>query len=139
MGVKRFLTLFPEIKNEHISVEQIKDKCNVLFEQDKHNKLLTNLLTGVTKFGVFGEEFFEVNNRIVSLDKPFLTDEAKEQVVALINEEMDPEGRSYKNTMKMMMEDGLFKYLPKNDEAWVNFLKPFMKLTRKEKRNTNKN
>jgi hypothetical protein len=41
--------------------------------------------------------------------------------------------------MRMMMEDGLFKYLPKNDEDWVNFLKPFMKLTRKEKRNTNKN
>jgi hypothetical protein len=41
--------------------------------------------------------------------------------------------------MRMMMEDGLFKYLPKDDEAWVNFLTPFTKLIRKEKRNTNKN
>ena len=41
--------------------------------------------------------------------------------------------------MRLMMEDGLFNYLPKNDEAWVNFLKPFMKLIRKEKRNTQKN
>ena len=36
--------------------------------------------------------------------------------------------------MKMMVADGMFKFLPKNDEAWVNFLKPFLKLTRKEKR-----
>jgi hypothetical protein len=38
--------------------------------------------------------------------------------------------------MKMMMADGLFKYLPKDDNAWVNFIKPFLKLTRKEKRIT---
>ena len=36
--------------------------------------------------------------------------------------------------MKMMMEDGLFKFLPKTDDAWVYFLKPFLKLTRKEKK-----
>jgi hypothetical protein len=35
----------------------------------------------------------------------------------------------------MMMQDGFFKFLPKGDDAWVNFLKPFLKLTRKEKHN----
>jgi hypothetical protein len=34
----------------------------------------------------------------------------------------------------MMMEDGLFKYLPKVDDAWVEFLRPILKLTRKEKK-----
>jgi len=53
MGVKRFLSLFPELRTEQISIEQVKDKCNVLFEQDKTNRLVTNLLTGVTKHGVF--------------------------------------------------------------------------------------
>ena len=46
---------------------------------------------------------------------------------------MDPEGRSYKNAMKMMMEDGINLLLPKSDDAWVNFLNPFLRLTRKEK------
>jgi 5'-3' exonuclease len=133
MGVKRFLSLFPELKTEKISIEQVKDKCNVLFEQDKTNRLVTNLLTGVTKHGVFGDEFFDVNSRIVSLDDPFLTDEAKENIDSLINENLDPEGRSYKNTMKMMMEDGLFNVLPKSDDAWIKFLNPFLRLTRKEK------
>jgi DNA polymerase-1 len=133
MGVKRFLSLFPELKTEHLSVEQIKDKTNEMFLQDKHNKLLTNLLTGVTKHGVFGEEFFDVNSRIVSLDLPFLTDEAKESVDLLINEKLDQEGRSYKNAMKMMTEDGLFNVLPKSDDAWIKFINPFLRLTRKEK------
>lgn len=133
MGVKRFLSLFPELKTEHLSVEQIKDKTNEMFLQDKHNKLLTNLLTGVTKHGVFGEEFFDVNSRIVSLDSPFLTDEAKESVDLLINEKLDQEGRSYKNAMKMMTEDGLFNVLPKSDDAWIKFINPFLRLTRKEK------
>jgi hypothetical protein len=35
----------------------------------------------------------------------------------------------------MMMEDGFFKFLPKGDNNWVNFLTPFLKLTRKEKKN----
>jgi DNA polymerase-1 len=133
MGVKRFLSLFPELKTEHLSVEQIKDKTNEMFLQDKHNKLLTNLLTGVTKHGVFGEEFFDVNSRIVSLDSPYLTDEAKESVDLLINEKLDQEGRSYKNAMKMMTEDGLFNVLPKSDDAWIKFINPFLRLTRKEK------
>lgn len=133
MGVKRFLSLFPELRTEKISIEQVKDKCNILFEQDKTNRLVTNLLTGVTKHGVFGDEFFDVNSRIVSLENPFLTDEAKENIDSLINENLDPEGRSYKNTMKMMMEDGLFNVLPKSDDAWIKFLNPFLRLTRKEK------
>ena len=135
MGVKKFISLFPEIRAEKISVQQVKERGNLLFEQDKHNKLIANLLTGVTKYGVFGEEFFDVNNRIVSLDEPFLTDEAVEDITLLINEPLDPEGRSYKNTMRMMMEDGLFNVLPKSDDAWTKFLNPFLRLTRKEKNN----
>ena len=92
-----------------------------------------NLLTGVTKYGIYGEEFFNLNESIVSLDQPFLTSEAQETITDLIHENLDPEGRSYKNTMKMMMEDGMFTVLPKSDDAWVKFLNPFLRLTRKEK------
>lgn len=133
MGIKRLLTLFPELKENALSLQDIKEKSNLLFEQDKNNWLIKNLLTGVTKHGVFGEEFFEINQRIVSLDEPFVTDEAKDYITLLINEELDPEGRSYKNTMKMMMEDGLSLLLPKSDDAWLKFFTPFLRLARKEK------
>ena len=133
MGIKRLLSLFPDIRTKKLSLDEIKQLGNELFDKDKDNKLIKNLLTGVTKHGVYGDEFFQINEQIVSLDKPFLTDDAIETINQLITENLDPEGRSYKNTMKMMMEDGLFNVLPKSDDAWVKFLNPFLRLTRKEK------
>ena len=133
MGIKRLITLFPEVQTKKLSLDEIIEQGNNIFEQDKNNKLITNLLTGVTKHGVFGDEFFEINNKIVNLDEPLLTEEAKENIYGLIEDNLDPEGRSYKNTMKMMIEDGMFTVLPKSDTAWINFLNPFLRLTRKEK------
>lgn len=133
LGVRRLIALVPEIKTQPLTIEDLLEKFNILFEQDSHNNLIKNLMTGVTKHGVLGEEFYNVNKRIVSLDEPFLTDEAEESIKSLISDVMDPEGRSYKNTMKMMMEDGIFLLLPKSDNAWINFLNPFLRLTRKEK------
>ncbi len=57
----------------------------------------------------------------------------KELVEMYQSESMDPDGRGHRNLIRMMMEDGFFKYLPKGDDNWVNFLKPFLKLSRKEK------
>jgi len=133
LGIRTLLTNVPELKTEKISLDYIRNKFNTLFENDKNNRIINNLLTGVTKHGVLGEEFFNVNSHIVSLDNPFLTNEAKTYINDLITETMDPDGRSYKNTMKMMMEDGIFLLLPKSDDAWIKFLNPFLRLTRKEK------
>ena len=133
LGVRRLITMVPEIKTEEISIDFILNRFNNLFEEDNDNRLVKNLLTGVTKYGVLGEEFFDVNSRIVSLENPFLTEDARDSINSLINDLIDPEGRSYKNTMKMMMEDGIFLLLPKSDDAWINFLNPFLRLTRKEK------
>jgi len=68
------------------------------------------------------------------LSNPLITEEGKEIVKLYYEETLDPEGRGHRNLIRMMMEDGFFKFLPKHDEAWVNFVKPFMKLTRKEKK-----
>jgi 5'-3' exonuclease len=133
LGVRRLINVVPEIKTQEITIDFIKERFNTLFEEDNDNNVVKNLLTGVTKYGVLGDEFFDVNSRIVSLDDPFLTDDAKESINSLMNDLIDPEGRSYKNTMKMMMEDGIFLLLPKSDDAWINFLNPFLRLTRKEK------
>ena len=133
LGIKRLITLFPEIITQPLTLDYIKNKSNYLFEHDKDNKVIQNLLTGVTKYGVLGDEFFVLNNKMVCLDEPILTDEAKEGILSLISDNLDPEGRSYKNTMKMMMEDGIFNVLPKSDDAWIKFLNPFLRLTRKEK------
>lgn len=138
LGEKTLVKLFPQMIEMPCTTDKLLDiaRNNT---QKKKPKVLENILIGKTKNGIFGEEFYITNEKIVDLSNPLITEEGKVLVEQIINDTIDPTDRGYKNLMRMMMEDGLFKYLPKNDEAWVNFLRPFMKLIRKEKRNTNKN
>jgi DNA polymerase-1 len=138
LGEKTLLKFFPVLQEMPCTMDKLLDIARNN-EQKKKPKALENILTGKTKNGILGEEFYNTNMKIVDLGNPLITDEGKELVEQIYTDTIDPTDRGYKNLMRLMMEDGLFKYLPKNDEAWVNFLRPFMKLTRKEKRNTNKN
>jgi 5'-3' exonuclease len=138
LGEKTLIKYFPQVQEKPCTIDEILD-CARNIPQKKPIKTLVNLLEGKTKSTIFGEQFYLTNKTIVDLGNPLITDDGKELVEQILTDTIDPTDRGYKNLMRMMMEDGLFKYLPKNDEAWVNFLKPFMKLTRKEKRNTNKN
>jgi DNA polymerase-1 len=137
LGEKTLVKLFPDVQVKPCTIDEIRVNVGIL-TQEKKSKVLENILTGKSKSGILGEEFYTTNKKIVDLSNPLITEDAKELVEQIINDTIDPADRGYKNLMRLMMEDGLFKYLPKNDEAWVNFLRPFMKLTRKEKRNTNK-
>jgi len=134
LGEKTLVKLFPEMLDREVSFNDILTRAEVLLTEDKENKILQNLLSGKTKSGIYGNKFFEINNKIVDLSNPLITEEGKEIVELYYSETLDPEGRGHRNLIRMMMEDGFFKFLPKHDEAWVNFVKPFMKLTRKEKK-----
>jgi len=138
LGEKTLVKLFPQMQEKSCTVEELLDIARNI-TQKKPTKSLSNILTGKTKSGILGEEFYTINSKIVDLQNPLITDEGKQLVEQILTDTIDPTDRGYKNLMRLMMEDGLFNYLPKNDEAWVNFLKPFMKLIRKEKRNTQKN
>jgi DNA polymerase-1 len=133
LGEKTLLKFFPDLRGKPCTMDELLDNARNN-QQKKKPKALENILTGKTKNGILGEEFYNTNKKIVDLDNPLITDEGKELVEQIYTDTIDPTDRGYKNLMRLMMEDGLFKYLPKNDEAWVNFLRPFMKLTRKEKR-----
>ena len=139
LGEKTLVKFFPELLEKTVSVTDILEKAEILLKENRSNKTLQNLLSGKTRTGVYGDEFFEVNQKIVDLSNPLITEEGKELVELYYKETLDPDGRGYRNLIKMMMEDGFFKYLPKVDDAWVNFVRPFMKLTRKEKRNYKNN
>jgi 5'-3' exonuclease len=135
LGDKTLFKLFPELLEQELTITDILSKAETLLKEDKENTALKNLLTGKTKSGIYGDEYYEINKKIVDLSEPMIDDEGKEVVELYYTETLDPDGRGHRNLIKMMMEDGFFKFLPKGDDAWVNFVKPFLKLTRKEKNN----
>jgi 5'-3' exonuclease len=133
LGEKTLFKFFPELLERVVEIPDILTKGEELLKENKDNKSLQNLLSGKTKEGVFGEEYYVINKKLIDLDEPLVNQEGKDLVDAYYSESLDPDGRGYKNLIRMMMEDGLFKYLPKTDDNWIYFLKPFLKLTRKEK------
>ena len=137
LGEKTFVKIFPEVLETSLFVDDILTKTKQLLDEKNKLNVLKNIVNGQTKDGVLGDEYYVVNKKIMDLGSPLITEEGKEVVTLYYSESLDPEGRDRKNIIGMMMEDGFFKYLPKTDEAFVEFLKPFLKLTRKEKRKYN--
>ena len=135
LGEKTFLKLFPEILDIELKYTDILTKAESILLEQKGNVVLQNLLSGKTKEGIFGEEFFTINEKLVDLANPLISEEGKELVRSYYSESLDPDGRGHRNLIRMMIDDGFFKFLSKVDDAWVNFLKPFLKLSRKEKTN----
>ena len=64
---KHLSKLFPEIVDSIVSVDDILQKGEQLHENDKDNRALQNLLSGKTKRGVYGEEFYVINKSLVDL------------------------------------------------------------------------
>lgn len=83
------------------------------------NRYPTYLKENKTRFT--RSRIFEINKRLVDLSDPLISNEGKEEVKAYYEEELDPDGRGYKNLMRLMNDDGIFKYLPKVDDQWVEF------------------
>ena len=133
MGEKTLIKFFPEILDLKTSLTDILTKGELLLKEQQTNVVLGNLLSGKTKEGIMGDDFFKINKKLVDLSEPLIDEKGKEMVREYYSESMDPDGRGHRNLIRMMMDDGFFKYLPKGDDSWVNFLKPFLKLSRKEK------
>jgi len=136
LGEKTIKTYFPEIEEKTITLTDVINKANVLVKEEKiKNKGLSNLVEGICADGRKGDTFFEINEKLVDLTEVFLNKEAKEDILSLIDENLDPEGRNYENIVTMMSEDGIFNVLPKKDDGWTEFYKPFIRLTKKEIKN----
>ena len=140
VGVKSLVNIAPKILVEEV---MINDIINVIKSKEKVNKREENILKGVTKEGELGMEALRRNYEIIGMGKQFLTDEAIKGILEISKETMDPEGRHWKNALNLMMSDGLLNILPKTNDTWTEFVRPFLRLGRIEndfyKKNKNKN
>ena len=70
-------------------------------KEEKKLKIFDAIIEGKTK-GKHKGNVYEINKTIIDLHQPLLTDEAKEEVLNLVNLPLNPEGRNHKNVLKMM-------------------------------------
>jgi 5'-3' exonuclease len=130
---KTLLKFFPEIMEKTLTLEYIFSKIEGIQKERKTRlKALDNILNKVT-VGSQKEMIYEVNEKIIDLKNPLLTENCKSDLDDLFSAPIDPEGRENKNVIKMMIEDGLMWAIPGGRDGYINFLQPFLPIIKKEK------
>ena len=142
-GVKRLgkdtlLKHFPQLTERKVTLDEIIEEASKLQDKRLEAKkpklqVLENIINGVTD-GIQGDRLYEINEQLVDLTKPLVSDEALEDVNLLIDSPLSDD-RSIKNAYKMLKDDGLDKVL--GETRYETYLLPFKKLMEREKKNNN--
>lgn len=130
VGPDTLLKLFPELDQRECTLEEILNKSKELLIEKPNAKRLQNLINRTTT-GIQGDMIYEINEKLINLSTPLLTEECLVNLNNFIGNEINPEGREIKNLLDMMMEDEFLKEIPGNSEGFVEYLRPFLNLIKK--------
>ena len=136
MGETTLLKLFPQIKNEKTDLKAIIARSKELLEERKASKKkplksLENIVNGVTD-GCQGDKLYEINEKIIDLSQPLLTDEAKESLENELYAVMDTSNRSIKNVYEIIRAYNLTEL--EDENKFSNLFAPFGRIIMMENR-----
>lgn len=138
-GETILLKYFPEIKKDQITYQQIREKSKLLNESKKSKiKVLENIEKGIVcevkgkikKEIELGDEFFEINEKIIDLKEPILNREGISEVINQATLPLNDEDRGSKNLLKLMKED---QFLEQYTGTFIDFCQPFYSIPLQEK------
>lgn len=135
LGEDTLLDLIPDLKGKVMTLEDVINQAKIKQSERLENKkkplaVLDNIITAKTD-GVQKEKIYEINERLVNLSKPMITDNAIIELDKLKEGTLESSGRDLKNVFKMMKRDGLDKAL--GEMRFNDFLTPFKKLIERER------
>jgi DNA polymerase-1 len=131
---KTLLKLIPELNERKLTIDEVIELANArqnqrLSEKKKPLKVLNNIINKVTD-GVQKENIYEINERLVNLKKPMITEKAMDELNELINGNFDYTDFSLKTILGLMKRDGLDKAM--GASRYDDFLIPFKKLANRD-------
>ncbi len=135
LGMKTLLTLFPELTERELNINEIISIAKEKQEERLKNKqkplaVLDNIINSVTE-GVQGKRVYEINDMLVNLKRPMLTEDGIRELEQLIDGTLDSSGRDIKKVLIYMERDGLDKSI--GEVRYPEYLIPFKKLIDREK------
>ena len=140
VGNDTLIKLFPQIKTEKIDLDFILRRSEELLEERKQNKKkplksLENILNGVTD-GCQGDRLYEINQKIIDLSVPLLTNEAKESMDEESYAPIDTSDRSIKNVYNIVTENKINDIL--DERKFGDILEPFTRIITMENKHYGK-
>ena len=138
VGEDTLFKLVPEIKDRKVTLEEVieKAKNNIAERETKKKKPLKYTLNIVNKItdGIQGENIYEVNDKIINLKNPMLTNDAISEINQLRYNVIDPYNRTFENLYKIICENGMSDFY--EPEKFANFFSAFSRIIDKEKKRT---
>lgn len=136
-GEKTLMTKFSEIKERKVSLEEVIEKAKAINEERVKNKKkplkwAENIVNRITD-GCQGERIYEINEKIIDLKHPLMTEEAVNLISSMMYSPMDPTDRSLSNLYKILIENDVD--VLKDETKFSNFFTEFLYIIDKEKRN----
>ena len=136
-GEKTLLNNFDEITKRKVTLNEIIEKAKNINEEGvkskkKPLKWAENIVNRVTD-GAQGSEIYEINEKIIDLKKPLMTDEAVEMIENIMYTPIDPEDRTLENLYRILLENDVEDL--RDETKFSNFFSEFLYLIDKEKRN----
>jgi 5'-3' exonuclease len=134
IGEPTLVKFFPELITRKVLLSEIIESASKQQIERKENKqkplkVLDNIINCVTD-GVQGKQLYEINEQLVNLSKPMMTEEGIRELEHLIEGTLDSSGRELKNVLIMMKRDGLDKSI--GEHRYPEYLLPFKKLIDRE-------
>ena len=132
--IKTLLNNFPELKTSVLGLDDLIELANKKQEERLSNKkpklkVFENIVSRVTD-GVQKNKIYEINEKLMDLKKPLITEDAIDELNDLINGSLNNTDRDLKNVLKMMERDGLDKII--GEYRYPEYLLPFKKLISRE-------
>lgn len=108
LGEQTLHTNYPELLTEEIDIEFIKERARQINEERKTEKKkplkwCENILNGVSD-GNHKGDFYEINNKIINLKEPLMTQESIEMMGNLMYNKLDPTDRNMQNLYTIIKE-----------------------------------
>ena len=136
MGEGTLSKQFPKILTEKTSLNYIIEESKRINEERKKKKkkplkVLENVINKVTD-GCQGKDIYEINKKIIDLSNPLLTDDAMNEMDEMMYAPLDPEGRSFENVYKIILENDMTELI--NEKKFGIFFSSFNPIKDKEEK-----
>ncbi len=136
MGEKTFFELFPDARTNKYTIDDILCKTNDLIEARKSSgkkplAVMENIINKVTT-GSQGDKILEINDALINLKHPLLTDEAVKEMTNIMYAPLDIDNRNFKNLYSIICENNIIELL--DEEKFSNFFASFYGLINNEKK-----
>ena len=139
VGNDTLIKLFPKIKTEKLNLKAIIEGSKALLDERKAAKKkplksLENIVNGVTD-GCQGDKLYEINEKIIDLSTPLVTDEAAKSMDEELYAPIDVTERSVKNVYSIVNENKINEILDEN--RFGDLIAPFGRICMMETKRYN--